>query len=160
MQNNPASEFNPRDLDHEIRADDCRQTRKLISAQKDLQDALAAYIDAETKQQYVWMRERSTMRNPHPDCRSKCPLKNELRDSTCDDCLSCVGCRNRASNFRNARCQDFDEALRVVAEMQAMIDLDGESLRIWIALNGRNQPKTKPADHDIRLDPPVPTFME
>ena len=101
------------------------------------------------------------MRNPHPECRAKCPLENELRrDSTRNDCLSCVGCRNRASNFRNARCQDFDEALRVVAEMRAMIDLDGEALRIWIALNGGNAPKTKPADHDIRLDPPVPTFME
>jgi hypothetical protein len=41
-----------------------------------------------------------------------------------------------------------------------MIDLDGEALRIWVALNGNNPPKTKPADHDIRLDPPVPTFME
>ena len=152
MQNNPASEFNPRDLDHEIRADDCRQTRKLISAQKDLQDALTAYIDAETKQQYVWMRERSTMRNSHPDCR--------LQKTYAKDCFACTSCRNRASSFRNARCQDFDEALRVVAEMRAMIDLDGEALRIWVALNGGNAPKTKPADHDIRLDPPVPTFME
>jgi hypothetical protein len=160
MQNNPASEFNPTDLDHEIRDNDSRQTRKLIGAQKDLKEALFAYIDAETKQQYVWMRERSTMRNPDPDCRSKCPLENELRDSIRIDCLSCVGCRNRASNFRNARCQDFDEALRVLAEMQAMVDLDGEALRIWVALNGNNLPKTKPADHDCRLDPPVPTFME
>lgn len=153
MQNNPATRLNPTDLDCEIRADDNLQTRKLIRAQKDTQNALDAYIDAETKQQYVWMRERSTMRNPRYDCRSKCSDNSK-------DCFACVGCRNRASNFRNARCQDFDEALRILAEMQAMIDLDGETLRIWIALNGRNAPKTKPADHDIRLDPPTPTFME